>query len=551
MDLLKHKYVASRIQELETELVRLKQSYRFQFGNILADFVGNPKGLPKLAKQLFGLYRQYTYSNALAQLNCSLEIGQPNDPRKAYLADGNIPIRRLKRLSRFASKRKGRIIKAPQNTPTDYEKVVTQRLKELSELAKRGIIHKTLKTTNHKKTGNNNIAIILHNGLPIAINGYTLRSEKLLNGLKNRQLNVTALLRSQRLDMPLPYKAIGDIIPADESLESYIFSYSKAIEEALRHDPPQLIHAASNYITGLAAGLAARRLGIPFIYEVRGLWEVTRASVHPGFETSIGYAVQKRLETQCALLADRVLAISTPLADTLVRRGVSRETIRILPNGASIPDLPKPQQRLDARLRLGAREDDVVVGFIGSVTPYEGLETLLNSISVARARGAKIRLAVVGSGPTRAVLEAKAAQLNLTPHCCFLGRVSPEEAAALHYGLDIASYVRDITPVAKIIPPLKPLQSMASGVATLVSDSPALVELVGGEHTIAAQICPASDSRMLALTLMELAENNQKRYKLSITGREWVKDNRSWLSVSQQLTNVYMEFVDTLGVEDC
>ena len=41
---------------------------------------------------------------------------------------------------------------------------------------------------------------------------------------------------------------------------------------------PDTIHAASNHSVGYPAAMVARALNIPFVYEMRGLWALSRAA---------------------------------------------------------------------------------------------------------------------------------------------------------------------------------------------------------------------------------------------------------------------------------
>lgn len=533
----------ANIKTLEEDLERVTQSYRFRIGDIAVETLQNPTLILKQLKRLYSLYHEYTYSAASAKLRGACEIGQPTDPLRNLVPSPDIPIKRLLKLSKLVYNKNRWSTINERKGQSDYEQALQKRLRELTELARNGIQEQGQRENSFgdSEGSRDGIAMILHNALPLSINGYAVRSQHLIDGMMEHQLDVSAFLRTSRDDIPQPYYPIGTVIPDNDTLESYINTYSKLIEIALREKPPKIVHAASNYITGLAAGLAARRLGIPFIYEVRGLWEVTRASVHTDFDNSLGYAVQQKLETQCAIMADRVIAISTPLADMLVARGVARKKIRVIPNGAKVIKKFSAKSREQTRERFGVTNDDIVVGFIGSITPYEGLGTLLEAISKARSKGAPLKLVIIGNGSTRRILESKITQLGLQEHCQFLGQVTPSEAELLHSGLDIASYVRDSTPVAKIVPPLKPLQAMSSKVATIISDLPAMVELVGGTNTRAARICPPNNSNALAHILHELAENNQKREVLASEGYSWVAKNRNWSKLVQNLKKIYDE----------
>ena len=93
-----------------------------------------------------------------------------------------------------------------------------------------------------------------------------------------------------------------------------------------------LIHSASNYVTALPALMAARRLGIPFVYEVRGLWEITQLSSNCHWGETDRFKLAASLETLVATEADLVLAITSQVRDDLVRRGVDSSSISLMPN---------------------------------------------------------------------------------------------------------------------------------------------------------------------------------------------------------------------------
>src|SRR5699024_965611 len=61
-------------------------------------------------------------------------------------------------------------------------------------------------------------------------------------------------------------------------------------------EKPECIIAASNYLSALPALIAARRLGVPFVYEMRGFWEVSAASVNPGWEQSDQYKLDRKFD---------------------------------------------------------------------------------------------------------------------------------------------------------------------------------------------------------------------------------------------------------------
>ena len=82
----------------------------------------------------------------------------------------------------------------------------------------------------------------------------------------------------------------------------------------------------------MAGAKAAKELGIPSIYEIRGFWHLTQSTKRDGYEGSDHYKLTERLEIETAKMSDHVFTITQALKDILVENGVSEKKISILPN---------------------------------------------------------------------------------------------------------------------------------------------------------------------------------------------------------------------------
>src|SRR5690606_35201899 len=91
------------------------------------------------------------------------------------------------------------------------------------------------------------------------------------------------------------YRALSEGNPyRDLNSREYLKRNSEAVEALARKIKPEILHGASNHINGLAANQAARVLGLKAIYEVRGLWELTRMSRQPIYGGSEHYRMAER-----------------------------------------------------------------------------------------------------------------------------------------------------------------------------------------------------------------------------------------------------------------
>src|SRR5699024_12444779 len=95
---------------------------------------------------------------------------------------------------------------------------------------------------------------------------------------------------------------------------------------------------------------------------------------------------------------DHVIAITSQVADELEKRGVDRKNISIAENAVD-PEaiLPLPKDIKYAASRK-IRTDVPVIGFAGSVVPYEGLTTLVEASSLLNDRGIDHQVVIAGSG---------------------------------------------------------------------------------------------------------------------------------------------------------
>ena len=85
---------------------------------------------------------------------------------------------------------------------------------------------------------------------------------------------------------------------------------------------PSIIHCASNYSCGLAGTAAAKILGLPSIYEMRGLWHVTRTAKQPEYDESDHYRMIEGLEIQAAKNASHVFVITEGVKGVLLKNGI-------------------------------------------------------------------------------------------------------------------------------------------------------------------------------------------------------------------------------------
>lgn len=392
--------------------------------------------------------------------------------------------------------------------------------------------------------GGPDLCYVLSVSLPQDTTGYSMRTQSLVAALQDHGLTIHCLTRPgfpwhRRLAGPAEPARIGPVtyhrcgskahrIPSD-------FASIRAAEaelvDRIGEANPKAVMAGSNHQTAIPAMLAARRLGLPFIYDVRGFWEDSRAAKDPGWGAGEGYRIACELEALAATRADLVLTLNPAMRDELILRGVRPERICLLPNAAD-PDRFMPRERSAALAgRLGIAADTPVIGYVGSFTTYEGLDDLVATGAALAQREQDFRMVIVGGeeAPRTAILDGlrrQAEAAGIADRIILPGRV-PAEAVAEWYSLvDIAPLPRKPLKVTQTVSPLKPLEAMAMAKCVVVPDLPPFLDMV--RHAQTGMVYRQGDTADLAATLEILIRDPALRQRLGTQARQWILAERTW-----------------------
>ncbi|PHY20421.1 glycosyltransferase family 1 protein [Caulobacter sp. BP25] len=172
---------------------------------------------------------------------------------------------------------------------------------------------------------------------------------------------------------------------------------------------PTLVHLSAPDLLGAQASRWGRQAGLPVV-----------ASLHTRFETYLSYygfdwlrpTVERYLD-RFYRGCDRVLAPNAPIADLLRAQGLG-ERVRVWGRGVDRNRFSPERRDMAWRRSLGIADHEVVVAFLGRLVMEKGLDVLTETL--ARLRDQPIRPLIIGEGPARAFLEARAPQAIFTGH---------------------------------------------------------------------------------------------------------------------------------------
>lgn len=318
--------------------------------------------------------------------------------------------------------------------------------------------------------------------------------------------------------------------------------FIKRIIEISQLEKVDIIHAHVPYRVGLPAYYASKKLGVPFVYEMRGMWEESAVASGRWKSGGIPHRRFRRLETKVLKRADAVICISETLAKEAKSRGISPNKITIVPNAVNINsgEVEIPELHREIKQKIG---ESKVVGYIGSLRELEGVDSTAEAVSILKNQGLDVKLFVLSSKPGQLELIQLCEKLGLEESAIIEGPVPHEQVAPFYDLIDVFVVSRPNSRVSRLVTPLKPFEAMRSGLALVMADLPALAEIIEDGKT--GRLYPVGDVQTLSEVIAELLKDDTKRNDLGNAAKEWVIKHRTWQSVIKKVPIIYGE----LGLE--
>lgn len=237
----------------------------------------------------------------------------------------------------------------------------------------------------------------------------------------------------------------------------------RLLRALLRHRPDAVYE---RYNLFSPAGVAVARLfGLPVLLEVNAPLAEERER-HGGLAWRRLARWTERITWR---MAHRVLPVTQVLAERVIAAGVAPARIEVIANGVD----PRRFAGVASARRERGLDGKLVIGFTGFLRPWHGLLHAVDLVAKLRVEH-PAHLLLVGDGPARADVEARAQALGIAADVTVTGIVGRAGIAPLVASMDIALQP-DVTDYAS---PLKLFEYMVLGRAIVAPDTPNLREVL-------------------------------------------------------------------------
>jgi glycosyltransferase involved in cell wall biosynthesis len=291
---------------------------------------------------------------------------------------------------------------------------------------------------------------------------------------------------------------------------------TEALESLMCRQLPVLIWERSCRLH-LAGLTVARRIGVPYVLE----WK--DHLVPDGWSLFRGRAI--RTEQTKNREADFVVVESSVLRDQLTQEGVKRTRIIIAHNAVDAEEFRRDvAARNEWRKTLGIREDEILMGYLGSYAFYHDAVRLVLATAILRKRGLKnIKTLMVGAGQEYPQARQAAVERGLLDSWIIMKPGVPaKEVPHILSALDVG-----ILPGSTdIICPIKIQEYMAAELALIAPDYACNREVVADGKTGALFEPRNEDALADKMTL--LAQSSTLRERMGREARREAEKRFTW-----------------------
>lgn len=259
----------------------------------------------------------------------------------------------------------------------------------------------------------------------------------------------------------------------------YLQAYFEKLLAFCEKTKPAIIHANSNYLNGIIGANVAKVLGIPSIYEVRGLWELSAEANDPTYQNTYFYKLSYLKEIQACKMVTKVFVINPGIKKELVNRKVPKEKINVIPpfvldKNAIIFNDSSKEDLIDS-----GNTDLLRIGYFGDLSSYEGIQDLIEVADLLVKTGiTNFNFQIIGSGRLYTFLKNKIHQKQLDNYVSISGAVNYENITGYYNQIDLLCIPRLNYKVCNTVLPIKLIEALSKSKCVLVSDLEPLTDIV-------------------------------------------------------------------------
>jgi glycosyltransferase involved in cell wall biosynthesis len=336
--------------------------------------------------------------------------------------------------------------------------------------------------------------------------------------------------------LPVPY---ANTMGLHERLRAFV-RFAVAASRKAASLPSDIVYATSTPLTiAVPAAYASNRLGIPFVFEVRDIWPDVPIAMGL-IRNRLVIALANRLERFAYTRASSIVVLAPTMASVINAKGVSREKIIAIPNGADPGRFivaPKISTSKTESSKRRSRPQRTLL-YCGSLGPAHGPEYLVSLAEALLAGNEDVRIDVVGEGKMLDDLVRRAARSGcLDKTIRFLGSATQSELPGFYAQADaMIMTMADCEQLYRHSVQNKFFEGLAAGLPVFANYRGWASEVA--EDAGAGLILPRYDVATAAQTLADRMSDDGWRSDCSVAARRLIDSHFNFDLLADSLEDV-------------
>jgi glycosyltransferase involved in cell wall biosynthesis len=229
-------------------------------------------------------------------------------------------------------------------------------------------------------------------------------------------------------------------------------------------------------------------------------------------------------------LSDRIVSNSQAGAEHIIDRGADPDSVEVIRNGRDIETYVNGSASPDLYDSLSIDPDCPIVGTVGRLVERKGHYDLLEAWPKVKQEFSEIYLLIVGDGPERDGLEARAEELNCANSVRFAGQ--RDDVPDLLDAMDVFVFPSHYEGLPGAL-----LEAMIAGLPIVATPVDGNSELI--EDRVTGLFFPPHDSEVLADRLVELLADPERQQMLGLAANDYAQQEFTVESMVSDFSSLY------------
>ena len=300
-----------------------------------------------------------------------------------------------------------------------------------------------------------------------------------------------------------------------------VIRFTIQVYKVSKKEQVDVIHAHAMFFCAIAGKITSIFLKKPLIYEVRSLWE--ERFKRTNFLNYLIFSLVTFLETFFMFLSDHIIAINQNLKIELQNRLLlKKRKITVIGNAVD----------LDRIIVSKNTRSELVFGYIGTLSPIEGLDLLIEAFNNLKLSN---KLLIFGDGIELENLKKLSASNN---NIIFKGKISNIEIIKAYNQIDIIVNPRKRSYLTNSVTPLKTIEAMAYKKLVLASDVGGVKELIKDDKT--GVLFKSGDLSELEKALLKVLKRDDLNYIID-NAYNYINKQRNWYHNAKLYKKLYSD----------